>query len=573
MKFLTLVFAAVKRHRFMSLDCCLPLYIGWLWLVFSMPLLAQNVSFSGAAPSVDFGSINLCFAGKTTPAPCSETLTLTYKVTESGTLGTPKVLTLGAPNLDFKLAGGSTCTGSVSVGTTCSVKVMFAPKLAGGRPGAVQITSEAGKVLLTTPVYGSGIGAQVGTTLNGSYSSRSYTDPGLGWFFPTQPAVDGAANVFLATTDNHAPGGSVLELPARGGAQVVLPFDFAGTSGPAGGQGGFSGDGPAGLAVDGAGDVFVTTYSSGASEQGLVLELPAGGGATITLPFNGLINPAGLAVDGSGNVYVLDAGVYTSPSSRVIKLPFGCKSSSCQTTVASYYSISEMTADVAGDLFLLYSATASDTSVLEEFPATGKPPTLIATAPEIDGLAMDGVGDLFSTVSIPTPYGSGDYDEVDIVAAEFPTGGGMPFTNQYLASYGDGYEDYPTAFTADLSGNLYVTNNPGQAQQSLAIFSRSQFAPLNFGSIPVGTTTIQQLNVTNTGDQTLVLTPSFRSASYSLKGAEPEGCLQGTPSGQSCTLEVEFSALTQGSHNITLTLGTNGATDATVLLEGVATNP
>ena len=62
--------------------------------------------------SVNFGSVNICPAGQTTPAPCSETMTLTFTVTASGTLGTPKALTLGAPNLDFTLASGSTCTGA-----------------------------------------------------------------------------------------------------------------------------------------------------------------------------------------------------------------------------------------------------------------------------------------------------------------------------------------------------------------------------------------------------------------------------------------------------------------------------
>lgn len=81
---------------------------------FPIALPAQSVTFGGPGPSVNFGNVNLCAVGHTTPAPCSETLTLTYNVTAGGTLGTPKVLTLGAPNLDFTLASGPTCTGSVT---------------------------------------------------------------------------------------------------------------------------------------------------------------------------------------------------------------------------------------------------------------------------------------------------------------------------------------------------------------------------------------------------------------------------------------------------------------------------
>jgi len=54
--------------------------------------------------SVNFGSAYVCTPGYTTPAPCSQTLTLNYNVTASGTLGTPQILTGGAPNLDFTLA-------------------------------------------------------------------------------------------------------------------------------------------------------------------------------------------------------------------------------------------------------------------------------------------------------------------------------------------------------------------------------------------------------------------------------------------------------------------------------------
>jgi hypothetical protein len=66
------------------------------------------VSFAGTSPSVNFGKANLCPDGQTPTPPCSESLTLTYNVTEGGTLGTPKVLTQGAPDLDFTLASGST---------------------------------------------------------------------------------------------------------------------------------------------------------------------------------------------------------------------------------------------------------------------------------------------------------------------------------------------------------------------------------------------------------------------------------------------------------------------------------
>ncbi len=108
--------------------------------------------------SVNFGAANVCSAGQTTPSPCSNILTLNYTVTASGTLGTPQVFTQGAPNLDFRLASGNTCTGAVTAGSTCAVNVTFAPQFAGPRSGAVQIVDGSGNVLASTLVYGTGGG-------------------------------------------------------------------------------------------------------------------------------------------------------------------------------------------------------------------------------------------------------------------------------------------------------------------------------------------------------------------------------------------------------------------------------
>ena len=108
--------------------------------------------------SVNFGTANVCPSGQTSPAPCSQTLALNYNITEGGALGTPKVLTGGVPSSDFSVAGGSTCSGAVTAGTTCAVNVTFTPTTPGLRKGAVEIVDDGGDVLASTNIYGSGIG-------------------------------------------------------------------------------------------------------------------------------------------------------------------------------------------------------------------------------------------------------------------------------------------------------------------------------------------------------------------------------------------------------------------------------
>src|SRR6185437_9853086 len=68
-------------------------------------------------------------------------------------------------------------------------------------------------------------------------------------------------------------------------------------------------DDPSGVAVNGAGDVYITD-----SRDHEVLKVPAGATNASPLPFTDLAKPTGVAVDASGNIYVSDdelAGVVT----------------------------------------------------------------------------------------------------------------------------------------------------------------------------------------------------------------------------------------------------------------------
>jgi hypothetical protein len=107
--------------------------------------------------SPNFGTANVCAPGATTPAPCSQTLTFNYSVNSNVGFGTPKILTGGQPNLDFTLAPGSSCTGTVTAGSSCTVNVTFAPLAAGIRNGVVEIVDTNGNVRSSTPVSGVGV--------------------------------------------------------------------------------------------------------------------------------------------------------------------------------------------------------------------------------------------------------------------------------------------------------------------------------------------------------------------------------------------------------------------------------
>jgi hypothetical protein len=101
--------------------------------------------------SVNFGSVKL---------GSRATLTLGYNIQSEVTLAANvKVLTEGAPGLDFVLSGTPTCTGKKTGDSSCAVTISFAPHAAGMRTGAVQLMDGSGRLLVTTAIFGQGRGA------------------------------------------------------------------------------------------------------------------------------------------------------------------------------------------------------------------------------------------------------------------------------------------------------------------------------------------------------------------------------------------------------------------------------
>jgi sugar lactone lactonase YvrE len=113
---------------------------------------------------------------------------------------------------------------------------------------------------------------------------------------PEGVAVDGAGNLFIADNANQR----VVEVPVDGSAAKAIDLAVNDESNfPS--RVAF----PSGVAIDGAGDLFITD-----SRNGRVVEVPAGGGAATT--FNPIVNskalfdPRNLSIDSVGNLYIAD---------------------------------------------------------------------------------------------------------------------------------------------------------------------------------------------------------------------------------------------------------------------------
>ena len=192
--------------------------------------LSTNQLLKASTISANFGSVNTCSSN------CGETMTLTYAVTASGNLGHIRTLNQGSSQagLDFTVAG-STCPGSLTAGSTCTVSVKFSPKYPGLRTGVLQITRSDGSLAASTMLYGVGQGPQIAFDPATSQNVASLASP-------NGVAMDAAGDLFIVNTHD------LVEVPANsGGSQNVL---YSGLS-----------DGTA-VAVDGMGNSSLPIWAA-----------------------------------------------------------------------------------------------------------------------------------------------------------------------------------------------------------------------------------------------------------------------------------------------------------------------
>jgi sugar lactone lactonase YvrE len=185
--------------------------------------------------------------------------------------------------------------------------------------------------------------------------------------------------------------------------------------------------GPAGIAVDSAGDVFVAD-----SLNSRVIEITAGGAIQTVMDSSsspGLVTPEGVAVDSSGNVYISDNstnGIFkVSPSGSIQQLAAGY----------SFSSPVGLAVDSAGNVYVANSGANN----VVEIPAGGGTPQVIGTFAAPDGVAVDSKGNLYVA------------DTGANLVAEVPAGGGTARTlsNAFLG---------PQGVAVDAAGDVYVAD-------------------------------------------------------------------------------------------------------------------
>jgi hypothetical protein len=282
-----------------SLDTLLGVYTGAN--VFALTTVASNDDANG---NVTTSSVSF-----------QATAGLTYFIAVDGKNGATGAIVLQLTNQsDFlppypvsTLAGTAGSTGSTNA-TGAAARFSSPASVAVDSAGNVYVADKANHVIRMITTAG------VVTTLAGSPGVSGTTD-GTGaaarFSSPSGVAVDIAGTVYVADSGNHT-----IRKIASGGV-VSTMAGTAGSLGTADGNGSTARfNNPTGVAVDSAGNVYVADYGNSAIRKvtpwNAVTTLAGIAGVTGFTDGTGsnarFYNPTGVAVDGAGNVYVADTG-------------------------------------------------------------------------------------------------------------------------------------------------------------------------------------------------------------------------------------------------------------------------
>jgi sugar lactone lactonase YvrE len=482
----------------------------------------------------------------------SATQTATLYVSSNFTLGSIAVLTQGAPNLDFQAAAGGACAvgTAYTVGQTCTVNYTFTPAHPGPRYGAVVLYDNASpaNAVVTAHLQGTGNGPQVIFSSNNIQSVLGRTNGGA--------AVDASGDVFIDA------GTSVTEIPA-GCASSACQITLGGGLTAA-----------AGLAVDGAGNVFVADSISINDE---VDEIPFGchSAACVSMVGPSFAVPTGAAVDGNGNVFVAD---WQGSAVMEILAGTGGAAAGAVNSNSTAYNLGGVfnfnypqgvAVDGSGNVYVADTGN----SAVEEIFAAGGYTTGNFLGNEFgspQGVAVDGSGNVFVA-----DYGNNAVYE--ILAGTGGAPAGTVNSSSTVITVGGGF-DNPSGVAVDGSGNLFVADSSGVKKLDF-----SDAPSLNFVNTLAGSTSSdspQTVTLANDGNETL----TFSAVSYSANFPEAPGvatdCASSTPlaSDTSCTLSIDFAPLSVGSvaGSVALTdnsLNASPSVTQSILLSGTATGP
>ncbi|MCX6873709.1 MAG: choice-of-anchor D domain-containing protein, partial [Verrucomicrobia bacterium] len=352
-----------------------------------------GTALTSGVSSVSFGSraVGLAF-------------TKTFTLRNAGTTPlTSLELTLAGANPEDFSVGSLTAT-SLLPGASVQVSVSFAAAAEGMRNATLQIASNDP---LHSPfrigLSGTGLpapGSQYLWTnlagMPGGTGSADGTGSAARFSFPSGIGKDGSGNLYVADSGNY----TIRKITPSG---VVTTL--AGSPGQSGSTDGTGNSArfnyPAGIAVDGTGNLYVTDlYNSTirkVTPSGVVTTLAGSPGIFDSADGTGssarFSQPAGIAVDGNGILYVADSGNYTirkvTPAGVVTTLagkPWQFGSTDGTGSAARFGFLGGIAVDGSGNVYVTDNAYHT----IRKVTASGEVTTLAGSAGQLG--SMDGTG-------------------------------------------------------------------------------------------------------------------------------------------------------------------------------------
>ncbi|HEY0747819.1 MAG TPA: hypothetical protein VGD63_14055 [Steroidobacteraceae bacterium] len=282
---------------------------------------------------------------------------------------------------------------------------------------------------------------------------------------PYGVAVDSTgANIYVADTGNN-------EIRVISQAGAVTTFAGNPTEGHADGTGALASfSTPRGVAVDATGNVYVADYANNEvrkiSPQGVVTTLagnPTAGSADgngAAASFNG---PSGVAVDAAGNVYVADSG-----NNEIRKItPAGVVTTFAGAAIAgtppSFSNPIGIAVDSQGNIYVSDSATGD----IRKITPAAVVSTLFSGNPNVSlvgvrGISVDSLGDIYITDNA--------LNRIDMWT---PTSGFSLLGGDTGPGYANGpiataTFSSPSGVAVDIAGNLYVADTANNEIRKIA---------------------------------------------------------------------------------------------------------
>jgi sugar lactone lactonase YvrE len=299
--------------------------------------------------------------------------------------------------------------------------------------------------------------------LAGVVSRGSTDDAGAAarFYKPAGVTVDATGNLYVADTGNH----TIRKVTAAG---VVTTL--AGTPGISGGEDGTGGDasfnGPGGVAVDSAGNVYVADTHNNAIRKitpaGVVTTLAgsiqASGYVNGTGSAARFLSPSAIAIDTAGTLYVTDQANFVirkvSPAGAVTTLAgTGVAGTADGTgTAASFGSMHGITLDRGGVVYI------ADASSIRKITPAGVVTTLtdtagVVTSVVLAGITVDASGNLYG--------GNGRILKITPAGVVTTVAGGLRGSADGIGSLAS--FDGASGIALDSAGTLYVADSGNNA--------------------------------------------------------------------------------------------------------------